>query len=142
MINEIHQVFNFSYSRIAYRIGVSPSSIQKLIKDPQRTPRDATFFNLACYYYKLFYSIDTLPTSKKYVEDKKDETLCDTVIELLERGYLDDLDELNKPQEGNKKDPRATAKRKGFLGKESKLVGMFSRSGIVPANFAHFQLTP
>lgn len=43
-----------SYSRIAYRIGISPSTIQKLVTYSQRTPRGNTFIKLSQYYQKIF----------------------------------------------------------------------------------------
>lgn len=91
MINEIHEVLGFSWARIASKIGSSPSSVQKLVKDNNRTPRDKMFFKLARYYYKLFYSQSVFPKAKRYVEENKDQTLCNTVIELLNRGFLENL---------------------------------------------------
>lgn len=118
MIEEIATVFGYSYSRIAYRIGSSPSSVQKLVKDLNRIPRDKMFFNLACYYHKLFYSESSLPKAKKHVEQNHDETLCAAVIELLDRGFIDDPSKIASNQEIKKKFIE-TAQSKGFLGKEN-----------------------
>lgn len=118
MIEEIATVFDYSYSRIAYRIGSSPSSVQKLVKDLNRIPRDKMFFDLACYYYKLFYGELSLSKAKKHVEQNKDQTLGNVVIELLNRGFLDDSSKTKSNQE-NKKKFIAIAQSKGFLGKES-----------------------
>ncbi|MCD6048475.1 MAG: hypothetical protein K0S08_2122 [Gammaproteobacteria bacterium] len=90
MINEIHEVLGFSWARIASRIGSSSSSIQKLVKDFNRIPRDKMFVNLACYYYKLFYSEFSLPKAKKYIAETNDKTLYNVTIELLHRGFFDD----------------------------------------------------
>jgi hypothetical protein len=137
MINEIHEILGFSWARIASRIGSSPSSVQKLVKDTSRTPRDKMFFNLACYYYKLFYSQAAFPKAKRYVEEAKDQTLCNVVIELLNRGLLDDIENLPEEQE-NKKKYLAFAQKKGFLGKEQMEIGISKENKLVMPTYHNY----
>ncbi len=132
MVNEINGVLGFSLARIAYRIGSSASNVQKLVKNLNHIPRDKMFFNLACLYHKLFYSELTLAKAKKHIEENKDETLCNVVIELLYRGFFDDLDDASPDQE-NKKKYIEIALSKGFLGKEYVKTGTMQRNTALPA---------
>jgi hypothetical protein len=54
IINDLVIGAGFSYSRIAYRIRVSPSTIQKLATNPNRKPRHYVFHALLCLYFKVF----------------------------------------------------------------------------------------
>jgi len=137
MINELHEILGFSWARIAYRIGSSPSSIQKLVKDFNRIPRDKMFFALACYYHKLFYSEYSMPKAKNYVEANHDQTLCNLVIELFNRGFLDDFGTTPSEQESKKK-LIESAQKKGFLGKEDVNVG--GEVYQTPASTTHIHL--
>jgi hypothetical protein len=108
-LNEIHDVLGFSWARVAYRIGCSPSSIQKLVNNHQRSPRDRSFFHLCCFYYKLFYGVFRSEKAAKHVEKTNDQTLCALVIELAKRGLLE------KRLKGNREE-----NFQGLLGKEIK----------------------
>ena len=94
IISDLVNGLNYSYSRIAYRIGSSPSSVQKLAKDSSRIPRDKMFFNLSRYYYKVFYASSRSVKAAAYVEEKKDLTLYKLIQELSYRGYIDEVDGL------------------------------------------------
>lgn len=43
-----------SFSRIAKRIGVSSSTVQKLMTTSNRVPRESTIIKLVLYYQKIF----------------------------------------------------------------------------------------
>lgn len=137
MINEIHTVLGYSYSRIAYRINFSPSGVQKLIQDFKRIPRDKMFFNLACYYHKLFYSPFSLPCAKKYAEENHDDTLCSVVIELINRGLIDDLGKTPHYQANQKKYIKV-AQNKRFLGKETVSAGIAQLKPVISAHHTIF----
>lgn len=55
MIRELVDVADYTYSRIARRIQVSASTIQKLATQPKRKPRQSVFYRLLCLYYRVFY---------------------------------------------------------------------------------------
>jgi hypothetical protein len=137
MIQEINKALGFSYARIAYRTNSSPSSIQKLVKDYNRIPRDKMFFDLACYYYKLFYGESILPKARKHVEQTKDKTLCAVIIELLDRGFIDDSSKTPSNQE-NKKKFIEVAQSKGFLGKGCMDVGIIKQKKALPTYHTYF----
>jgi hypothetical protein len=54
MIYDLVNGADFSYSRIAYRIKVSPSTIQKLATNWARKPRYPVFHRLLVLYHKVF----------------------------------------------------------------------------------------
>lgn len=61
---------NYSYSRIAYRMKVSPSTIQKLATNPQRTPRIKILVALREVHHKVFKGPYALPKAKTYWAEK------------------------------------------------------------------------
>ena len=97
IIHDLSDILGYSYSRIAYRIGSSPSSIQKLMKDSTRTPRDKMFLNLCQYYYKLFYGVTRSKKAAEYVEANNHQTFNTLLNELFYRGYFDKIEEQNNP---------------------------------------------
>ncbi|MCD6047175.1 MAG: hypothetical protein K0S08_822, partial [Gammaproteobacteria bacterium] len=56
----------FSYSRIAYRLNVSPSAIQKLMTFPGRRPRAQALYDLEKLYYKVFQGQYASPKARAY----------------------------------------------------------------------------
>lgn len=132
MLNEIKNIMGFSFTHIAYRIGCSPSSVQKLVKDYKRVPRDEMFFNLACFYYKLFYSTPKLSGKGKNIEEKHDETLYQVVIELINRGFLDDS-YMKANEQTNGKKCLDTVLRSKFLGNENITERITLQKNIFPS---------
>ncbi len=61
----------FSYSRIAYRIKVSPSTIQKLATNLQRKPRHSVFHALLCFYFKVFQGPHASAAALAYWDKKQ-----------------------------------------------------------------------
>lgn len=68
MIRELVDVAGYTYSRIARRIHVSASTIQKLATQSGRKPRQMVFFRLMCLYYRVFYGPYRSPQVIAYVE--------------------------------------------------------------------------
>ncbi len=56
----------FSYSRIAYRIKVSPSTIQKLATNYQRKPRSRILQPLSLLHHKVFEGPYATPKAREY----------------------------------------------------------------------------
>lgn len=71
MIHDLVFGAGFSYSRIAYRIRVSPSTIQKLATDAQRKPRHYVFHALLCLHFKVFHGENVRPRALAYWNSKK-----------------------------------------------------------------------
>ena len=71
MIYDLVHGAGFSYSRIAYRIKVSPSTIQKLATHWQRTPRHLVFHQLLTLHHKVFHNTHPTPQIQAYWENKK-----------------------------------------------------------------------
>lgn len=71
MIYDLVHGAGFSYSRIAYRIKVSPSTIQKLATHWHRTPRHPVFHRLLTLHQKVFHYNQTTPQIQLYWENKK-----------------------------------------------------------------------
>ena len=71
MIYDLVHGAGFSYSRIAYRIKVSPSTIQKLATHWDRKPRHLVFHRLLALYQKVFRSTHTSTQLRLYWENKK-----------------------------------------------------------------------
>ena len=71
MIQDLVFGAGFSYSRIAYRIKVSPSTIQKLATDWRRKPRHAVFHALLCLHFKVFHSENAKPQVLAYWQSKQ-----------------------------------------------------------------------
>ena len=65
-IHDLVQGAGFSYSRIAYRIGVSPSTIQKLATNNKRKPRTHILLALKNLHDKIFQSIYAQPSAIEY----------------------------------------------------------------------------
>ncbi len=55
MIRELVEVAGYTYSRIAKRMNVCASTVQKLATQTGRKPRQMVFFQLVCLYYRVFY---------------------------------------------------------------------------------------
>ena len=66
MIYDLVDGAGFSYSRIAYRIKVSPSTIQKLATHWDRKPRHPVFHRLLSLYQKVFHSEHVAPSIRLY----------------------------------------------------------------------------
>lgn len=71
MIHDLVFGAGFSYSRIAYRIRVSPSTIQKLATDVHRKPRHYVFHALLCLHFKVFHGENVRPRALAYWNSKK-----------------------------------------------------------------------
>lgn len=71
MIQDMVDGLDYSYSRIAKRIGVSSSTIQKLATHPNRKPRPHVFHSLASLYHKLFFSELRSPQAEHYLKLKQ-----------------------------------------------------------------------
>jgi hypothetical protein len=82
MIRELVDVAGYTYSRIARRINVSASTIQKLATQPGRKPRQNVFFRLMCLYYRVFYGPYRSPQIVNYVA-KKPECILNRVPQAL-----------------------------------------------------------
>lgn len=61
---------NYSYSRIAYGIGASPSAIQKLATDSNRHPRFDLFTRLSKLHEKVFQGQYATPKARDYWNKK------------------------------------------------------------------------
>ncbi|MCD6048588.1 MAG: hypothetical protein K0S08_2235 [Gammaproteobacteria bacterium] len=66
MIYDLVVGAGFSYSRIAYRLNVSPSTIQKLMTFPGRRPRAQALYDLEKLYYKVFQGQYASPKARAY----------------------------------------------------------------------------
>lgn len=75
MIRELVDVAGYTYSRIARRINVSASTIQKLATQLGRKPRQSVFFRLMCLYYRVFYGPYRSPQIIHYLERQPHSTL-------------------------------------------------------------------
>lgn len=75
MIRELVDVAGYTYSRIARRINVSASTIQKLATQQGRKPRQNVFFRLMCLYYRVFYGPYRSPQIINYLEMQPHSTL-------------------------------------------------------------------
>ena len=75
MIRDLVDGAEYSYSRIAYRAGVTPASIQKLATIPGRVPRQRNFLNLIKVYYHAFYRKGVSPSAKNYIKEKTNDHL-------------------------------------------------------------------
>ena len=71
IINDLVMGGGFSYSRIAYRIKVSPSTIQKLATNLQRKPRHYVFHALLWFYFKVFQGPHASATALAYWNKKQ-----------------------------------------------------------------------
>ena len=71
MIHDLVFGAGYSYSRIAYRIKVSPSTIQKLATNLRRKPRYAVLHALLCLHYKVFKGENARPEALAYWNNKK-----------------------------------------------------------------------
>ena len=72
MIQDLVLGAGFSYSRIAYRMRVSPSTIQKLATDLKRKPRHYVFHALLCLHVKIFNEENAKPQALAYWRNKQE----------------------------------------------------------------------
>jgi len=70
MIHDLVEGAGYSYSRIAYRMHVSPSTIQKLATKPDRTPRHRVYHHLLSVHHKVFNGPYATAHAKKYWAEK------------------------------------------------------------------------
>ncbi|MCD6047488.1 MAG: hypothetical protein K0S08_1135 [Gammaproteobacteria bacterium] len=70
MIDDLVVGAEFSYSRIAYRLGISPSTIQKLMTKTGRRPRPYILESLTRLHHKIFQGIYATPKARSYWETK------------------------------------------------------------------------
>ncbi len=70
IIKDMVDGLGFSYSRIAMRVGVSPSAIQKLMVNWNRQPRHLLFHKLMSLHHKLFFGPYRLPKAEAYLAEK------------------------------------------------------------------------
>jgi hypothetical protein len=70
-IQDLVEGAGFSYSRIAYRIKVSPSTIQKLATHPERKPRERICIPLKALHAKVFEGPYATPQARAYWAKKK-----------------------------------------------------------------------
>lgn len=66
MISDLVIGVGYSYSRIAHRIGISPSTVQKLATRPNRKPSEKVLFGLRDLHYKVFQSPYASPKAMEY----------------------------------------------------------------------------
>ena len=71
MIYDLVNGAGFSYSRIAYRIKVSPSTIQKLATQWERKPRYQVFHRLLVLYHKVFQGSHVSHQAKIFWDNKQ-----------------------------------------------------------------------
>jgi hypothetical protein len=83
MIKELVEIAGYTYSRIARRINVAPSTIQKLATHPGRQPRQRIFYRLMSLYYKVFHGPFRSSEVIQYVEQQKYSVLEQIPEELL-----------------------------------------------------------
>lgn len=84
MIRELVDGAGYSYSRIAKRIGVSPSTIQKLATHQNRQPRHLVFHKILCLYHKVFFGPFLTEKVKLYLANKNHETTPKLPFEWLD----------------------------------------------------------
>jgi hypothetical protein len=70
MIYDLVAGADYSYSRIGYRLGVSPSTIQKLATNPGRSPCRHTFMDLQKLHHKVFQGQYATPKARAYWAQK------------------------------------------------------------------------
>jgi hypothetical protein len=70
MIYDLVVGAGFSYSRIAYRLSVSPSTIQKLMTFPGRRPRTRALHDLEMLHHKIFQGQYATPKARAYWLEK------------------------------------------------------------------------
>ena len=71
MIFDLVQGAGFSYSRIAYRLKVTPSTIQKLATMPERQPRLKLFQSLLALHLKVVQGASASPKAAAYWAKKE-----------------------------------------------------------------------
>lgn len=71
IIRDLMAGADFNYSRIAYRIRCSPSTIQKLDTNHKRKPRKNILSNLTLLYHKIFYGQYTTLKAQAYIRAKE-----------------------------------------------------------------------
>ncbi len=74
LIRDLMKGADFSYSRIAYWIQVSPSSIQKLATTPGRKPRFRLYHRLLKLHYKIFLGEHATEEARKYWAKKQNDS--------------------------------------------------------------------
>lgn len=77
MIQDLVFGAGFSYSRIAYRMKVSPSTIQKLATDLNRKPRHHVFHALLGLHTKVFNEANAKPQTLAYWRSKQEKKSTD-----------------------------------------------------------------
>lgn len=85
MIRDLVDVAGYTYSRIAKRMNVSPSTIQKLATQDGRRPRQNVFFQLMCLYFKVFYGSYRCPKVIHYVE-----TQASSVLDRIPQAFFNE----------------------------------------------------
>ena len=68
-----------SYSRISMRLCLSPSTIQKIVKQ-HRMPRNKTLCNILKYYLKIFESPQNYGVSTYAYYEKNEERIKQTIL--------------------------------------------------------------
>ncbi len=95
IIQDMVDGLGFSYSRIAMRVGVSPSAIQKLMVNWKRKPRHVLFHHLIQLHHKLFFGPYRLPKAEAYLIEKAAKR-----EEALKAYELEELVEVEEECEG------------------------------------------
>ena len=70
-IRDLLEGADYNYSRIAYRIKCSPSTIQKLANHFHRRPRHNVFYPLIALYYRVFQGPFATPKARAFLEQKQ-----------------------------------------------------------------------
>lgn len=86
MIRELVDVAGYTYSRIAKRMNVSASTIQKLATQAGRKPRQNVFFLLMCLYYRVFHGPYRSPQIIHFTE-----TQAYSILDQLPKALFSDF---------------------------------------------------
>lgn len=98
MIDDLYNICGYSYARIATRIFVSPSTIQKCRQYRHRCLRSKSFYNLILLYCRIFFGEYRLEHISEIV--RKDEK---HFISRLPEAFRGRIDELSKAEARNLK---------------------------------------
>jgi hypothetical protein len=75
MIRDLIEGAGYNYSRIAKKVGVCPSAIQKLITHPDRRPRLCVLEQLLVLYHQVFHGPYITERAKNYLQNHSADVL-------------------------------------------------------------------
>lgn len=85
IIRDLIQGAGYNYSRIAKKVGVSPSTIQKLITHPGRRPRQYIFESLLVLYHQVFNGPYVTQSAFNYLQKRPFDVLAHLPKEWIKR---------------------------------------------------------